>query len=71
MPDQVMETMGGQQQVRTPTPQPMDVSEVAGEMKQRLLLVDDVDQDMEDPYACAIYVQDIYCHLKQLEVSHY
>ena len=76
MPEQdAMEVGGGDshhthERARTPTPQPMDLTEIAGELQRKLQLDEDVDRDdREDPYACALYVQDIYTYLHQLEVS--
>ena len=76
MPEQdAMEVEGGDshhthERARTPTPQPMDLTEIAGELQRKLQLDEDVDrEDREDPYACALYVQDIYTYLHQLEVS--
>ena len=55
--------------VRTLTPQPMDVTEMAGEIQRKLQLVEDVDEeDKENPLFCAEYVQDIYRYLHKLEV---
>ncbi len=61
---------GGQKRVRTVTPQPIDVTDMAGEIQRRLKLVDGVNTaDMEDPYACSLYVEDIYSYLHELEVT--
>ena len=55
--------------VRTLTPQPMDVTEMASEIQRKLQLVEDVDEeDKENPLFCAEYVQDIYRYLHKLEV---
>ena len=57
------------ERVRTLTPQPMDVTEMAGEIQRKLQLVEDVDEeDKDNPLFCTEYVQDIYRYLNKLEV---
>ena len=51
-----------------PTPQPMEVREVACELQRKLHLVEDVDEgDRENIVFCADYVKDIYQYLQRLE----
>lgn len=54
---------------RPVTPQPMDMTEIAEEVKSKLHIVEDVDKDdAGDPNFCTEYVQEIYQYLYQLEV---
>ena len=51
-----------------PTPQPMEVREVACELQRKLCFVEDVDErDRGNIAFCADYVKDIYQYLQRLE----
>ena len=55
---------------RTVTPQPMDVSEVAGALQRKLQLEETVDdKERANPQFCTEYVQEIYQYLEELEVQ--
>ena len=54
---------------RSVTPQPMDVSDVAGALQRKLKLEETVDdKERANPQFCSDYVQDIYHYLGELEV---
>ena len=59
---------GKEERCALPTPQPMEVKEVACELQRKLHLVEDVDEgDRGNIAFCADYVKDIYQYLQRLE----